>query len=265
VIISATTDKSLQPESALDSWRQWGAGLGSRPVLSGELSGGRSNQSYLLDSDIGKLVLRINGTGSLLPGSSRNNEIKIWQAASKQGTAPPLLYVDTQNQYLVSVYIHNELPPQPQHNTACVDQAFKLLEACHQLDVNAPTINYLSHIEHYWQIIETRNQPPDPTLVNQHKPMHSTLESLLNSSTPTGMCHHDPVTANFVGTPNRLYLIDWEYAANGLQIMDYAALATEWKIDDASMLKRARFDSEPLTMAKTLYEYLCCLWKAATT
>jgi thiamine kinase len=265
VIISATTDKSLQPENAINSWSQWGAGLGSRPVLSGELSGGRSNQSYLLDSDIGKLVLRINGTGSLLPGSSRNNEIKIWQAASKQGTAPPLLYVDTQNQYLVSVYIHNELPPQPQHNTACVDQAFKLLEACHQLDVNAPTINYLSHIEHYWQIIETRDQPPDPALISQRKPMHSTLELLLKSNTSTGLCHHDPVIANFVGAPNRLYLIDWEYAANGLQIMDYAALATEWKIDDANILTRTSFDPKPLTMAKALYEYLCSLWEAATT
>jgi thiamine kinase len=254
----------LQPESAIDNWRQWGAGLCSRPVLNGSLSGGRSNQSYLLDSDIGKLALRINGAGSLLPGSSRDNEIKIWQAASKQGIAPPLLYVDSQNQYLVSVYIHSDLLPQPQLNPACVNQAFKLLEACHKLDVNVPTINYLSHIEHYWQIIETRNKPPDPTLVSQRKPMNSRLESLLNSDTPTGLCHHDPVTANFVGTPDRLYLIDWEYAAHGLLVMDYAALGIEWGIDDATIVARTGLEPEELTMAKSLYCYICALWKEVT-
>ncbi len=92
--------------------------------LSDELSGGRSNRSFLLNSDIGKLVLRINGTGSLLPGAGRDNEIRIWQEASKQGIAPPLVFVDSKNQYLVSTYIKNELPPQPQLNPACVDQAF---------------------------------------------------------------------------------------------------------------------------------------------
>lgn len=260
----AQTDKPLQPETAIDSWRQWDAGLGSRPVLSSELVGGRSNHSYLLDSDIGKLVLRINGTGSLLPGSSRDNEINIWQAASKQGIAPPLLHVDSQNQYLVSTYIHSKLPPQPRLDTACVDQAFKLLNACHQLDVNAANIDYFSHIEHYWQIIETRNQTPDATLIGQRKPMHSTLESLLSSSTPFGLCHHDPVTANFVGTPNHLYLIDWEYAAHGLLIMDYAALGIEWDINDETIIARTGLEPEELTMAKSLYDYLCALWKEIT-
>ena len=59
--------------------------------------------------------------------------------------------------------------------------------------------------------------------------------------------------------PERLYLIDWEYAANGLQIMDYAALATEWQIDDATILAKTDFNPESLTKAKALYQYLCAL------
>ena len=264
MITSATTVKSLRPESAIDSWHRWGAGLGSRPVLNGELRGGRSNQSYLLDSDFGKLVLRINGTGSLLPGSNRDNEVRIWQAASKQGIAPPLLYVDTLNRYLISACIQSDLPQQPQLNKTCVDQAFNLLEACHQLDVNAKSINYLSHIEHYWQIIEARNQPVGATLISQRAPMHSTLESLLNSNTPTGLCHHDPVIANFVGSTERLYLIDWEYAAHGLLVMDYAALGIEWGIDDVTIIARTGVEPEELAMAKSLYRYMCALWEEIT-
>jgi len=251
----------LLPESAIDSWRRWGAGLGSRPVLNGELSGGRSNRSYLLDSDIGGLVLRINGTGSLLPGSSRDNETRIWQEASRQGVAPPLLYVDTLNRYLISAHVQSDLPQQPQLNKTCVDQAFQLLEVCHQLDVNAASFNYAGHIERYWKIIEARSHPVDATLVSQREPMQSTLESLLNSNTPTGLCHHDPVIANFVGNANRLYLIDWEYAAHGLVVMDYAALGVEWGIDDATIAARSGLKSEELISAKSLYSYLCSLWQ----
>ena len=234
-------------------------------MLSRQLDGGLSNQSYLLQSDIGKLVLRINGTGSMLPGAKRSDEINIWKAADKQGIAPALIFVDPKYRYLVSKYINTKLPPKPQLNTTVVDQAFSLLESCHRLNVKASSINYLKHIEHYWQIIEAKNQPINPDLIKQRKPIQKTLDSLLKSKTPTGICHHDPVTANFVGTPDRLYLIDWEYAANGLQIMDYAALATEWQIDDATILKRAGFNKASLTKAKALYEYLCALWEEATT
>ena len=255
---------SLQPENALDGWREWSAGLHSKPVIVRALNGGRSNRSFLLDTDIGKLVLRINGASSLLPGTSRSNEIRIWQAASQQGIAPPLVFVDPENRYLVSVCIHDDLPSQAQTNTACVEQAFNLLAACHRLDVKTSSINYPGHIEHYWQIIESKNQPPNPGLVKQRKPMQSALETLITSETPTGLCHHDPVKANFVGTPERLYLIDWEYAASGLQIMDYAALITEWELDDSTVLQRTGFGPGLLANAKALYRYLCSLWEGAT-
>ena len=256
--------KLLQPENIIESWPEWGAGLRSRPVLVSELGGGRSNRSYLLNSDIGKLVLRINGAGALLPGAGRANEISIWKEASKQEIAPPLLVVDSQNRYLVSSHVKHELPPDPQFNPACVKQALSLLDRTHQLDIDAPSINYFDHIGHYWRIIESRDRTPSPALTQQRKPMQSLLESLLASNSPTGLCHHDPVIANFVGSPERLYLVDWEYASNGLHIMDYAALATEWKLDDSTVLERTKYCSESLSNAKSVYRYLCSLWEQAT-
>jgi thiamine kinase-like enzyme len=255
--------KLLQPESIVGRWSDWGAGLRSKPVILNELSGGRSNHSYLLDSDIGKLVLRINGASSLLPGANRDTETSIWQAASQQGIAPPLVFVDAQSQYLVSRYIDTDLPSRPQKNPACVEQAFSLLQSCHRIETEAPTINYFDHIEHYWRIIESGNKPPGPNLKKQREPMLLLLKSLLGSNSPTGLCHHDPVITNFVGTPGRLYLIDWEYASNGLQIMDYAALVQEWQLDDATILGHIHFEPELLIKARKLYRYLCLLWNEA--
>lgn len=255
----------LRPEDAIDDWRQWGAELVSRPEILCELGGGRSNRSFLLDAPTGKLVLRVNGPGAFLPGADRGNEAQVWQAASALEIAPPLLYIDSGSRYLVSRYIESDLPVDPRADATVQDQAFELLASCHRMVVDAPVIDYASHIERYWQVIEAGKQPLDPVLSQQRVPMLSSLESLIASGTPTGLCHHDPVIENFVGTRDRLYLIDWEYAAAGLQIMDYAALATEWQIDDETMLARAVFDPELLVMAKVLYSYMCALWEAATT
>ena len=258
------TGESLQPEAALADWRQWSDRLGACPAILEPLHGGRSNHSYLLGSGIGRLVLRISGAGTLLPGADRRYETGIWQAASRQGIAPPLLFVDPKHHYLVSAYIDTDLPPQPQHDPAIIDRACALLARCHRLEADAAVIDYHAHIEHYWRLIETGNHQSIESLLEQREPMQHTLASLLDSNTPTGLCHHDPVIKNFVGTAERLYLIDWEYAATGLQILDYAAMASEWQLDDATILAKIPFASEPFQLAKALYQYLCTLWEAAT-
>jgi len=255
-------NKSLLAENAINSWRQWGVGLSRRPVILKPLGGGRSNHSFLLDSDGTRMVLRINGPDLLLPNASRDREYAIWRVASEQGIAPPVLYVDEQKDLLVSTYINNNLAPRPALERGIIKQIFDLLKRCHQLEVEASTIDYCRHIERYWSIIEDKNKSVNPALIKQREPMQLLLESLTNSGTETGLCHHDPVVANFVGNADRLYLIDWEYAAIGLLVMDYAALSVEWKIDDATILERTGIAPALLIMAKTLYSYICDLWEA---
>jgi thiamine kinase len=251
-------------ETAIDSWREWDGGFCTRPVILGPLSDGRSNRSFLLESDGERLVLRLNSTNSALPGINRNIEIDIWKAVNQRGIAPPLLFADESNRFLVSTYIDNSLPSQPPFDEAFTRQAIELLKRCHELDVDAPAIDYFSHIEHYWQIIENKDQLSNQTLPDQREPMQSMLESLIASNSPTGLCHHDPVVANFVGHTDRLYLLDWEYAALGLLVMDYAALGIEWGMDSEIVL--AQTDLEPALLAKAgeIYRYLCKLWQEVT-
>lgn len=256
--------KSLQPETAIANWQQWRGDLPGEPEIMGQLNGGRSNRSYLLKSGKQKLVLRLNGNDTLLPGSNRRNEVNIWQAASTAGLAPPLLYSNEQQGILVSAYIEDRLPAQPETNRSIVEHAFTLLKRCHQLDVDAHSLDLAEHIQQYWQLIETKGEPTDLTLLKQREPMQDLLESLCSKGAETGLCHHDPIMANFVGGPDRLYLIDWEYAAKGLLVMDYAALAVEWEIDDEIVIAQTGVDPELLAKAKKLYTYLCKLWQQAT-
>jgi len=255
----------LRPETAIDSWRHWHGVFVTRPVVLGSLSGGRSNRSFLLESAGKKAVLRLNSADSALAGINRNVEVNIWKAASQRGIAPPLLYADERNRFLVSAYIDNSMPARPPCDKAFTQQAFNLLQQCHELDVDAPVIDYSSHFEHYWQIIENNNQPSNQALPGQRAPMQSMLESLIASAPSTGLCHHDPVVANFVGSPDRLYLIDWEYAAQGLLVMDYAALGIEWGMDKELVLAQTGLEPALLVRAEAVYRYLCELWQEATS
>jgi thiamine kinase-like enzyme len=261
-IIYATTGKPLQPENALNSWREWHGDLRTRPVILKPLSGGRSNRSFLLESEGKRMVLRLNGADSMLPGAGRSHEKDIWLAASDQGIAPPLLHFDEQNRFLVSLFISNSLPPQPLLNETLVNRVFELLNRCHQLEVEAHTIDYASHVEQYLQVLKNKNHVSDPVLVEQRESMQQTLNTLVTSGSPLGLCHHDLVVTNFVGSANSLYLIDWEYAARGLLLMDYASLGVEWGIDDTVMTERTGVELELLLMAKSFYRYLCALWGA---
>ena len=254
----------MRPETAIASWQQWHGDLPVKPEIVGQLDGGRSNRNYLLKSGNQKLVLRLNGSNTLLPGSNRGSETNIWRAASAAGLAPPLLYTDEQQGILISRYIEDNLPSQPAANKLIIDQAFTLLRRCHQLQVDAHSLDLAEHIQQYWQFIEAKGGPADQRLLKQRIPMQDLLDSSHFKDAETGLCHHDPIMANFVGSPDRLYLIDWEYAANGLLVMDYAALAVEWSIDEELVIAWSGVDPELLTKAKKLYTYLCNLWKQAT-
>ncbi len=252
----------MQPETAIDTWREWNADLRCRPVITGPLGGGRSNRSFLLAAGDVKMVLRINSRDTLLPEAKRSQEAAIWHAASDNGIAPPLLHIDSQNSFLVSAFIDNHLPPEPTRKESVLEQAFGLLERCHGLDVDAPPIDYAAHIEQYWKMIEMRPKLSTPALEDIRQPMYTVVGELFDSGAQMGLCHHDPVVANFVGCPECLYLIDWEYAAHGFVLLDYAALSIEWGVDDSVMVRKTGLDPELLALTKRLYYYLCGLWEA---
>jgi thiamine kinase-like enzyme len=256
---------ALEPGSILDGWRGWDTPPASRPAIVRELGGGRSNRSFLLESAGEKMVLRVNATQTILPANGRVHETVIWRAASEAGIAPPLLHADRGGGFLVSAYIESDLPARPQDGPVLARKALGLLQRCHRIKVDAPIIDYSSYIEAYWQTIEADGLKVAPELREQREAMHSMIEEITAGSAATVLCHHDPVVENFVGTPGRLYLVDWEYAARGLAVMDYAAFAVEWDLDDAAINAGMDIDSALLAKIKAFYRYLCDLWEMVST
>lgn len=268
-------------ESALAQWRQWQVELPSKPKIVRSLGQGLSNQSYLLKAGEVRMVLRINSyaeeskteenTAEALPGINRQREAVIWRSAHEAGLAPPLLHAE--NQYLVSQFVADETfsPNQSGKDWTrqdltqddLADEAFRVIEKCHAIKIDTDDIDYARHIQTYWDILDRSGHPVSTTLIEQRHTMQASLNVLSSMQQEVVLCHHDPVMANFVGTTKRLFLIDWEYAANGMAVMDYAALAVEWGFSDAMICSRTSIRLDSLVMAKNLYRYMCRLWEAA--
>jgi tRNA A-37 threonylcarbamoyl transferase component Bud32 len=207
------------------------------------------------------MVLRLNRLDHLLPGSSRKVESVVLDEASQSGIAPPLLFIDEEAGYLVSIYIDNLPGTRTEITDHLLDQLFDLLGRCHRLQADVPTLDYLAHVNHYWQQIDAGPLLPPLELADQKSAMETEMTKLSGYGAMTGLCHHDPIPGNFVGGPDRLYLVDWEYSARGLIVMDYAALVIEWKINDAEVLARTGIAPPVLDSAKMIYQYLCALWE----
>lgn len=251
----------MKPDAALDSWRHWQGALRTRPNIVMEMTGGKINQSYLLESDDRKLVMRRNAPVNDLPGVDRANELLIWRAASNAGLAPAILHSDEHAGLLVTEYIEGASFEQSAVDDALIDRLVNLLARVHLLDVPVPVLDYGAHIEKFWALIESGSKLKDAALLTRRQAMRECVTEFASRAGSIGLCHHDPTPCNVVGRNNNLYLLDWEYAARGAVAMDYAVLGVAWNIDSDEIANRTALEPDLLELAKTIYLYICQLWE----
>ncbi len=245
----------------LDTWQAWACGLRSRPVVVSELTGGQTNRSYLLDADGVRLVMRLNAPAEKFPGIDRAREARIWRAASDARLAPALVFVDPGGRFVITEYIDGTTLDRLQLDDSSVDRVFDLLAGVHDLDIDAPALDYSLYIRVYWEMIQSGLGLHNLNLERQREPLEALVAEFIASEPRTGLCHHDPVPSNVISADERLYLLDWEYAARGFVSIDYAVMAVDWHIPDSKIIERTGIDPAELDMAKQVYRYICELWQ----
>jgi thiamine kinase-like enzyme len=250
----------LDPDSALRDWQSWSCALRSRPVIVREFANGRTNRSFLLDAAGQHLVMRLNAQDAALPGIDRANELPIWIAAHKAGVAPAVLHADEDAGILVTEYLDGPTLKSSDLDGSLTDHLVRTLQAVHKIGIDTRLISFATHIDMFWRDIEKRQSLVDESLLQQREPLRMLVREFVKAAGPVGLCHHDPVPENFVRRHDRLYLLDWEYAARGPVVMDYAALSVEWDIDNTEIAQRTGVDPELLESAQQIYRYICALW-----
>lgn len=216
--------EQLAPELLISDWQDWGKLLSRKPVLLSPLAEGLTNQSFLLDSDIGRLVLRINHPNSESLGINRQRELLILEALNKlhgPEIAPEVIYSCTDYRYLVYRFIEGRVWTATDASKPDNQQKLKsLIERYQKIDLPIEPRNYKNHLRHYWQQL-TEKELVDQTL---KKEWLDFLPKLNETNWTACLSHHDLIPENIIETADGLKIIDWEYAHLGHPGLDWVSI-----------------------------------------
>ncbi len=249
-------------EDILQRWHEWDVPWCSPPTVVRELTGGSTNQSYLITADNKQWALRLNADNAATIGVDRTCEAQIIERAAAAKIAPPVVYCSVESGVLISEFIEGRhWKATTLDDSEHLRQLLDLVRAVHNLAVEAPAIDYFAHAEHYWATLDAAEVKIPLTLHHEREILLEQRGSHPLNRHSTHLCHHDLSPSNVIDHNGRLYLLDWEYAARGSRTFDYACLATEWNIPLKRLQEHANIDLAKVSDAVRLYRYICRLWE----
>lgn len=239
---------TLGVESALATWHEWPLALSDPPTVIGPVSGGRTNRNIKITAPghTGALIVRLNNPRSRALGINRCDEAKILASAANAGIAPASIYQDPHHRFTVMPFINARVWQAHDFNAPQQRQRLlTLLQSVRALKPATHKRSYYAYLAHYMQQLNAAGAVTTK-LAQQWDAFAPTLHAFDRAPWPATLTHHDIIPENILDTGERLYLIDWEYAALGHGDIDL------WCIDPA--LAHQPFITELATWTNDLWE-----------
>jgi len=231
----------------------------------GELAGGSASDSYLIERDAQKFVLRIDTATAEALGLDRVSETKILAFVSEHELGPKPEFADPRKGILITHYVEGRTWSETDlHESDRIAKLATLIRRLHGLNPIGPAFNLPEKIANYAKIIGTDEG---------HElayDLYRRLSELSDSPASQCLCHNDLTHANIV-EGQRLHLIDWEYAAIGDPFFDLATVAEHHQFDQGetdqllgAYCGEVRTEQgRRLSRYRLLYQRLAALWLAA--
>lgn len=223
----------VAPDSVLDSWRSWGIGLTGRPRVSHFVPGGSTNRSYRLEAPgiRGELLLRINHPDPDRLGIDRKQEQRILNLTADAGLSRPLLYWDPGHRFALFPYLealswsHLDINRAEQRR-----RVWPLLRRLRAISTRLPRRSYHAYLLHYWRQLEQKGLI-EPGLRQAWNDFAPRLQAFDVAHWRARLTHHDLIPDNILDDGQRIWLIDWEYAAPGHPDIDIWTLDPKAVVD----------------------------------
>lgn len=238
--------------------------VGARVV--GELAGGPASASYLVERDADRWVLRLDTdvpTGLGLDRSAEASVLGHIYKESETAIGPRLEFFDAAEGIQLTRYIAGT--PWTERDVAAPENLQRLaglLKRVHSLGAVGRPFALHDKISGYADIVGTA------TATDQARKIRALLQELDRGD--ACLCHNDVVAANVIDG-DRLYLVDWEYAAVGDPMFDLAIVAQHHELSrvarDALLAayfgQAADADFRRLNDWCRVYDGLVRLWQSA--
>jgi thiamine kinase len=202
-----------------------GCEAGARPHAVAALPGGSVNKSFRIDTRAGAFVLRINDAVGEELGANHAREVRLHGAAARAGVAPELIYADLGERFMVMRYVAG---------AAWSDADFAHPERLTKLGATLRILHAIAPPRvasfdlavilrgHAAKLIEAL--PEERGLVaSLMRRADAVLARCRSAGRVATIVHNDLSHLNLIQA-ERLYLIDWEYAAVADPIFDLACV-----------------------------------------
>lgn len=226
-----------------------------------DLKKGLTNQNFLLDLRGEQYVLRVprEDANHIV---NRHHETLALQAIQDADIDVDMIYFHEASGYKVTRYLPDALTYEECPLEHKIELVASLMKKFHGLHVSIQeSFDPVKRVQEYQKRIST------PLFDLQ--PFHWIESSISHLNHPHTLCHNDWVDGNLLFVNDRVYLIDYEYAADNDPLFDVMSFLTENQINDPMLRKRfydTYFDHYDETILQDLrlwedfHNYLWCHW-----
>lgn len=197
------------------------------------LSGGLTNENYMVEAGGGRYVMRIPGTSTELLSIDRANEVYNARAAASTGIGPAVLEHIPQGDIMVLEFIPGETMSSQSLQSATMARrmagSFKRLHGAPRF---LKDFNMFRLIEDYLRIVDEQGVRI-PADYRERLPQVAEIEQALQpGSLPSVSCHNDLLCENFIDDGQCLRIVDYELSGNNDPCFDLGNTAQEANYSD---------------------------------
>jgi thiamine kinase-like enzyme len=198
------------------------------------LSGGLTNENYLVEAGGERYVMRIPGTSTELLSIDRTNEVHNARAAASTGIGPAVLEHIPLLDIMVLEFIPGATMSAPTLQSASMArrmaESFKRLHAAPRF---LKDFDMFRLIESYLQIVD-EHDVRIPSDYRERLPLLAEIERAVKlGGLPSVSCHNDLLCENFIDDGQWLRIVDYELSGNNDPCFDLGNTAQEASFDDA--------------------------------
>jgi thiamine kinase-like enzyme len=203
-----------------------------RPTTISPLSGGLTNENYLVECDGRRYVLRLPGQSTELLSIDRENEVYNTKAAASTGIAPRVLEHVARLDVMVLEFIAGQTMSagtlQSASMTARMAQSFHRLHAAPRF---LHDFNMFRLIEYYLGIVEEHGVEIPDGYRDWLDTVGEVERATGVAALPAAPCHNDLLCENFIDDGSALRIVDYELSGNNDPCFDLGNTAQEAEFD----------------------------------
>ena len=204
-----------------------------KDVKVSSLSGGLTNENYLVVCALERYVMRIPGKSTELLSIDRANEVYNTKAAASTGIGPAVIEHVPELDVMVLEFIPGEtMSAQALQSDEMVRRMTESFKRLHAAPPFLQDFDMFRLIETYLRIVD-QHEVTIPSDYRARLPLVAEIERAVRvGALPAVPCHNDLLCENFIDDGRWLRIVDYELSGNNDACFDLGNTAQEASFDD---------------------------------